>query len=155
MTSCIKAILHERETSNFPPRKLAQSSKKLHAPWPMCPTGTLVRHFSKRCGKQQAVTIPLQHNQCEVSLQMQCWLYSHALPCCWSAHQISCLNITITSHTQAVCHSSFSPRPPSIAAAIRSKADSLGLGLPPLLPFAVILTKDCLCPLSKSTARDS
>lgn len=50
------------ETSNFLQPKLAQSSKKLHAPVLMRPTGVSVHCFSEGSGQQQAATIPPQYN---------------------------------------------------------------------------------------------
>lgn len=137
------------EISNFLQPKLAQSSKKLH-PQLTCPTGAPVHPFSEGSGQQQAATIPPQHNPGELSFQTHSCLYPHALPCCWSAHHFSCLNITITSHAPPACHPHFSPRPPIQLQRWeggRQRAWVQGS------PSAATLTKDCRCPLSKSTAR--
>lgn len=139
------------EISNFLQPKLAVSSKKLHASLAHVPTGAPVHHFSEGSGQQQAATVPPQYNPGELSFQMHSCQYPHALPCCWFAHQFSCLNKTIPSHTQPVCHPGFSPRPPSYNASLqwwegaRQTAWVQGFPPPPLCCYSH--------PLSRSTAK--
>lgn len=141
---CYQGYSSSGEISNFLQPSLAQSSKKLHAPW------LTSSHFTRATRPQWAGTIVPQYNLGELCFPMHSWLYPHTPPHHWSAHHFSCLNITNTGHIKPVHQPRFSPRPPSIdEVRRRNKADSLDSGLSPCLP----LTKTCLCSLSRSTAR--